>query len=270
MCLCEIECGDCIELLRSIERESVDLIVTSPPYAERRKGQYEGVQASDYPEWMLNVVRESMQTLKETGSFVLNIKEHVTDGVRDTYVFETVLRIAREFRWVDTYIWAKKNPFPTGSKRRLKDAFEYCFHFAKTRNYKFNPNNALVPADSRFLESERRRMNKGVHNTNNGSGMNMSKRVSSSELVRPSNVILLPTDTSNHLHPATFPIGLPERFIKLMTDRGDVVLDPFVGSGTTGCAAISLGRSFIGFDISSEYCDMARTRIRKACGIMTE
>lgn len=259
----QIRQGDSLMLLKEVESESIDLVMTSPPYAERRKNQYGGIPASEYPDWMLDIVRESMRTLKRTGSFVLNIKEHVSDGVRDTYVFETVLKISREFRWVDTYIWAKTNPFPTGSKKRLKDGFEYCFHFAKTKDYKFYPNNALVPANSRFLESEKRRKSKGVHNTNNGSGMNMSRRVSSSDFVRPSNVISLPTDTSNHRHPATFPEGLPERFIKLMTDSGDIVLDPFVGSGTTGKVAVLLGRRFLGFDINQEYCEMAKARIHE-------
>lgn len=263
----EIICGDCIEALQELSSDSVDLVVTSPPYAQQRKGTYGGVSPDDYPAWMVDVAREVMRVLKDTGSFVLNIKEHVNNGVRDKYVMETVLRLQDEFRWVDTYIWVKKNPFPTGSKRRLKDAFEYCYHFSKTKDYKFFPENALVPSDNKYAETEARRRNKGEHNTNNGSGMNMSKRVQPSELVRPSNVITLPVDSTNHNHPATFPVALPERFIRLMTESGDVVLAPFNGSGTTGVAAVSLGRNYIGIDSVESYCVEARERI---AGVMGE
>lgn len=263
---CAIVNGDCIDVLKGIPDGSIDLIVTSPPYAERRDGRYDGVPVADYPDWMMRVVSEGMRVLKDTGSFVLNIKEHVNAGVREQYVMRTVLALAERFRWVDTYIWVKKNPFPTGSKRRLKDAFEYCYHFAKTKSYKFYPDNALVPADSRFLQSEARRKNTGAHPVSNGSGMNMSRRVPPNELVRPSNVITLPVDTSNHDHPATFPVGLPERFIRLMTDDGDLVLDPFAGSGTTGAACIELGRRFMGIEKDGGYCDMAAARL--GCGII--
>ena len=253
--------GDCLDTMRGIPAGSIDLIVTSPPYAERRKKQYGGISPHEYPSWMLSVVDECMRVLKDTGSFVLNIKEHVTSGTRDQYVLRTVLAIAEHYRWVDTYVWVKKNPFPTGSKRRLKDAFEYCYHFTKTKDFKFFPEQALVPADSKFLESESRRRNTGAHNVANGSGMNMSCRVASSAMVRPSNVITMATDTSNHSHPATFPIGLPDRFIRLMTAEGDVVMDPFMGSGTTGVAAARLGRSFVGIDIVPDYCRIAEARI---------
>lgn len=260
----EVVCGDCIGVLKNIQDFSVDLVVTSPPYAEQRKGSYGGVSPKDYPEWIFEVACEIKRVLKDTGSFVLNIKEHVNGGVRDRYVMESILKISNELRWIDTYIWVKKNPFPTGSKRRLKDAFEYCYHFSKTKDYKFFPENVLVPSDNKFAKSEARRRNKGEHNTTNGSGMNMSRRVQPKEFVRSSNVVTLPVDSTNHNHPATFPVALPERFIKLMTENGDVVLDPFSGSGTTGVAAVGLGRSYIGIDLNEEYCAQSRDRILKA------
>jgi site-specific DNA-methyltransferase (adenine-specific)/site-specific DNA-methyltransferase (cytosine-N4-specific) len=249
----EIFIDDCLSVMSEMEPESIDLCVTSPPYAEQRKDSYGGIPANEYKDWMLSVTEQVMRLLKPTGSFVLNIKEHASNGVRDRYVLETVLALADAYRWVDTFIWVKKNPFPTGSKRRLKDAFEYCYHFAKTADYKFFPEHAMVPADSRFLESESRRRNIGRHDTANGSNMKMSRRVSSSDMVRPSNVIILPTDTTNHSHPATFPKGLPQRFIDLMTEEGDTVLDPFSGSGTTGVAAIESGRAYVGIEIRSDY-----------------
>src|SRR5208282_4535081 len=96
--------GDCISTLSDLYHshgEFADLIITSPPYAEQRKKTYGGIPEKDYPDWMLSVVRAAMKVLKPSGSFVLNIKEHVNDGVRSLYVLETTLLLAKEFRYVD-------------------------------------------------------------------------------------------------------------------------------------------------------------------------
>ena len=254
--------GDCLSVLDHIDHDSIDLIVTSPPYAMQRKKTYGGITEEDYPDWIEQIGIKLKKVMKPTGSFVLNIKEHVSDGRRSNYVMKSVLKLSEHFTFSDTYIWRKTNPFPTGSKRRLKDGFEYCFWFTKGK-YKFYPDQVLVKSNSRFLESEKRRKNTGMHNTNNGSGMNMARRVSSSELVRPSNVIDLAVDTTNHIHPATFPAGLPEFFIKLMTDKNDIILDPFMGSGTTGVAALNNNRDFIGIEINNDYYSEASNRIAK-------
>ena len=255
--------GDCIPTLTDLHHahgEFADLIITSPPYAEQRKNAYGGIAEENYPEWMLSVIRAGMAVLKPSGSFVLNIKEHVSGGVRSLYVLETTLLLAKEFRFVDEYIWHKTNPFPTGNKKRLKDGFERCLHFAKTADYQFFPGNVLAKSTSTWAGDNERRTNKGAHATRNGSGMNMSRRVTA-ELVRPSNVITLPASSLNIDHPAVFPIGLPEFFIRLMTREGDVVVDPFFGSGTTGLAAIKLGRKFLGVERNEEYVRLAEKRI---------
>ena len=95
----------------------------------------------------------------------------------------------------------------------------------------------------------------------NGSGMNMSKRIPWKELVRPSNVITMPASSLTIQHPAMYPIGLPEFFIRLMSKEGDVVVDPFLGSGTTALAALKLGRKFLGIERSEEYVRLAESRI---------
>ena len=166
------------------------------------------------------------------------------------------------FNWKDTYIWDKSNPFPTGSKKRLKDGFEYCFWFTKTQDYKFFPDNVLAPSASKSLAQEKRRKNLGEYSPKNGSGMGMSKRVFP-DMVRPSNVITFPVDSRNHDHPATFPLQLPTFFIKLMTEPGDLVFDPFAGSGTTLVAAKSLGRHYLGCDLAPEYVAMATDRLEE-------
>ena len=254
----DVRCGDCIDKMSELEAESVDLVVTSPPYATQR--QYDCISVEDYPDWFFSVGMAVNRVLKPTGSFVLNIKEHASGGQRSTYVLKTLLNLISIFRWSDTYIWHKTNPFPTGSKRRLKDGFEYCFWFTKSDEYKFFPDNVLEKSTSKYLEGNRRRKNKGIHNTNNGSGMNMSIRTTS-DMVRPSNAITLPTDTTNHEHPATFPVALPEFFIRLMTDVGDTVLDPFCGSASTGVACARNDRNFIGIDISEKYVNLSKERL---------
>lgn len=254
----DIRCGDCVVEMSSMEEESIDLVVTSPPYASQR--QYDCVPEEEYPDWFFSVGKAVHRVLKPTGSFVLNIKEHARDGQRSPYVIKTIFRLLQIFRWTDTFIWHKTNPFPTGSKRRLKDGFEYCFWFTKSEAYKFFPDNVLKKSTSKYIEGNRRRKNKGIHNTKNGSGMDMSIRTTS-DMVRPSNVITLPTDTTNHEHPATFPVALPEFFIRLMTENGDSVLDPFCGSSSTGVACVRNNRNFIGIDISQKYVNLSKERL---------
>ena len=251
---------DCLAFMRTLPDNCIDSIITSPPYAEQRKTTYGGISEEEFPDWMAEIGKEIYRILKPSGSFVLNIKEHVNSGARSTYVLKTVLKLSEILIWNDTFIWNKLNPFPTGSQRRLKDGFEYCYLFTKSKDYKFFPNSVLVKSTSKWLESEKRRKNKGEHNVTNGSGMSMKSRCSP-ELVRPSNVLSLSIDSTNHKHPATFPIGLPEFFIKLLTNEGDLVYDPFAGSGTTLLASKNLNRHYIGSELKTEYVDIINQRL---------
>jgi site-specific DNA-methyltransferase (adenine-specific)/site-specific DNA-methyltransferase (cytosine-N4-specific) len=256
----KIICGDIFDKIKEIPDNSIDLIITSPPYAEKRKNAYGGIPSSDYANWLLSVSHQFMQKIKPSGSFVLNVKEGTKDSKRELYIIEYQLEMANTYHWIDTFIWAKKNPFPTGCKKRLKDGFEYCFQFTKTKNYKFFPNNCLVDSTSKWLEGQKKRKNKGIHSTTNGSNFVMSKRICADK-VRPSNVLSFPSSSLNIDHPATFPIALPLFFINLMTEPGDLVLDPFMGSGTTALACVQTGREYIGIDKNEEYCRMTQERI---------
>ena len=245
--------GNASSMLTVLEDDSVDLVVTSPPYAERRKKAYGGIPADKYVEWFLPITAELMCVLKPTGSFVLNIKESVSDGERQTYVYELVLALRKQgWLFVDEMIWHKINPFPTGNKNRLKDGFERCYHFAKTKQFKFFPDVVRTKSTSKWAGSNERRKNKGAHVTTNGSGMNMSRRIVG-DLVRVANVVTMPASSINIEHPAVFPVELPGFFVKLMTEKGDVVLDPFMGSGSTAIAARGLGRRYVGAELSEDY-----------------
>lgn len=201
--------------------------------------------------------------MTDNGSIVINIKEHVTKGSRDLYVLKMIIHLVEELglNFVDEFIWVKTNPFPTGAKTRFKDGYERCLQFTKGK-HAFYPEQCLVKSTSKWLEGEKRRSNKGEHNTNNNSGMNMSKRIAS-DMVRPSNVI---TGTSSNLnigHPAVYPEYLPEYFIKAMTKEGDIVGDMFMGSGTTGLVACNTGRKFVGIELDEDFYNLSNDRILK-------
>jgi site-specific DNA-methyltransferase (adenine-specific)/site-specific DNA-methyltransferase (cytosine-N4-specific) len=255
--------GDVGSMLRVLDDASVDLVITSPPYAERRKKAYGGVPAEKYVEWFLPISAELLRVLKPTGSFVLNIKEGTVGGERQTYVYELALGLRRQgWLFVDEMIWHKTNPFPTGSKKRLKDGFERCYHFAKAKGFKFLPDALRMKSTSKWAGDNERRKNKGAHRTTNGSGMNMSRRIVG-DLVRPSNVVTMPSSSLNVGHPAVFPLGLPEFFIRLMTEAGDTVLDPFMGSGSTALAARGLGRLYVGVELSEDYLLLSAERLTR-------
>ena len=256
---------DCLTYMKTLPDNCVDLVVTSPPYAEQRKTTYGGITETEYPQWIEEIGKEIYRILKPSGSFVLNIKEHINNGCVSTYVLESVLLLSKIFLWKDTYIWNKVNPFPTGGNKRLKNGFEYCYWFTKTDEYKFYPNNVLVRASEENFKNESKRKSTNPSQVTNGSGMSMHKRYCA-EMVRPSNVITLMTDNSSHEHPATFPIELPTFFIKLMTDKQDVVYDPFTGSGTTLCAAKALMRNYIGTEIVDRYIEISNDRLKHSGG----
>lgn len=237
-----------------------DLIVTSPPYADKRKKQYGGIPPDDYADWLFDRSLIMMDCLSDTGSLVVNIKEGAVGGLRQRYVTDYLVRMSETFRWVETFIWVKTNPYPTGNPRRLKDGFEYCFQFCKTKDYKFFPNQCLVPADPKSVAANKRRKNKGAYEPNNGSGLGMSKRITS-DMARPSNVLVTPCHTTNTAHCAPFPLALPEFFINLMTEEGDWVLDPFLGSGTTVEAAVRLNRNAVGIEKMEEYHKLSVERL---------
>jgi site-specific DNA-methyltransferase (adenine-specific) len=260
--------GDSLAVLKDISDNSIDLIVTSPPYADRRAKTYEGVKPDKYVDWFLPISDELKRVLKPTGSFVLNIKEIVVDGERSTYVMEIILAMRkRGWLWTEEYSWHKKNCYPGKWPNRFRDAWERCLHFTRQKRFAMYQEAVMVPMGNwrharlkNLSDTDRTRDNSHV---SSGFGKNISNWVGR-DMAYPSNVLHMATECGNKNHSATFPVALPAWFIQLFTKPGDVILDPFVGSGTTAVAAKELKRHYIGIDISSDFCEIARKRVQSA------
>ena len=257
--------GDAKTQLNQIEDDSIDLIVTSPPYADQRKSTYGGISPEEYLNWFLPIGRQLRRVLKPSGTFILNIKEKVVDGERSTYVMELILAMRKQgWLWTEEVIWHKKNSHPGKWPNRFRDSWERLLQFNKQRDFKMNQEAVMVPmgdwAKSRLRnlsETDKTRDNSRV---GSGFGKNISNWVGRT-MAYPSNVLHLATECNNKNHSAAFPEELPEWFIKLFTDGDDTVLDPFMGSGTTVIVANRLGRNAIGIEIVPEYVEMVKEKL---------
>ena len=261
----EVHHGDCLEVLRQFEDGKFDLIVTSPPYADRRAKTYGGIRPQDYVEWFLPRAAELLRVLQPGGSFVLNIKEKADKGERHTFVLELILALRKQgWLWTEEYIWHKKNCYPGKWPNRFRDAWERCLHFTRNRKFKMNQQAVMVPmgewADARLKSLGRNDVVRFDSRVGSGFGKNIANWLKR-DMAYPTNVLHLATECGNRNHSAAFPQALPEWFIKLFTDPGDWVLDPFGGSGTTLLAALSLGRNSVGIETRADYCADARARV---------
>jgi site-specific DNA-methyltransferase (adenine-specific) len=263
----DIQHGDCLELLRDRADDSFDLIFTSPPYADRRSKTYGGIKPEKYVQWFLPRAGQFLRVLKPTGTFVLNIKEKVEGGERHTYVLELILALRKQgWLWTEEFIWHKRNCHPGKWPNRFRDAWERCLQFNKTRTFKMNQDAVRVPmgnwAQTRLKSLGKNDVVRFNSQVGSGFGKNIRNWVGR-DLAYPSNVLHLATECGNKSHSAAFPKNLPRWFIKLFTDPGDWVLDPFVGSGTTSVAAKELGRNSLGIDSQADFCELARRQLRR-------
>ncbi len=252
--------GNCKQRLKNLKNNSVDLIITSPPYADQRKNSYGGVSPSEYVEWFLPISDELLRVLKPTGTFILNIKERVISGERHTYVLD-LIRAMREqgWLWTEEFIWHKKNCYPGKWPNRFRDAWERLLQFNKSKKFNIYQESVMVPMGEwaknrlgKLSETDKKRDESRV---GSGFGKNISNWVGR-DRAYPTNVLHMATECGNKRHSATFPKALPEWFMNLFTKEGDTVLDPFAGSGTTLWVARSLGRNSIGIEINREFYDL--------------
>lgn len=257
--------GDCRKVLKTLDADSIDLIVTSPPYADRRQHTYGGVSPDEYVNWFLPISKELLRILKPTGTFILNIKERVVDGERHTYVLELILEMRKQgWLWTEEFIWHKKNSYPGKWPNRFRDSWERLLQFNKHRQFNMYQDEVMVPMGD-WAEARLKNLSKTDKvRDESKAGSGFGKRVANwlgREKVYPTNVLHMATETGNKNHSAVFPEALPEWFIKLFTKEGDWVLDPFMGSGTTLRVASQMGRNSIGIDIKQEYLELAQERL---------
>ncbi|MBI5903746.1 MAG: site-specific DNA-methyltransferase [Deltaproteobacteria bacterium] len=260
--------GNCLEELKTIPANSVDLIFTSPPYADSRKNTYGGIHPDKYVDWFMPISRELFRVLKPKGTFLLNIKEKALNCERHTYVIELIMEMKRlGWLWTEEFIWHKKNCYPGKWPNRFRDAWERLLQFNKDKKFNMYQNEVMQPTGD-WAKNRLRNLSetdKTRDNAKNGSGF--GKNVSNwlkREMAYPTNVLHLATECGNKNHSAAFPKALPEWFIRLFTKEGDCVLDPFMGSGTTVSVAQIMGRRAIGIEILPEYFNIAQRQVNLA------
>jgi site-specific DNA-methyltransferase (adenine-specific)/site-specific DNA-methyltransferase (cytosine-N4-specific) len=257
--------GNCEEVLKEWPDNSIDLIFTSPPYADQRRNTYGGVKPGEYVDWFLPKTLQFLRVLKPTGTFILNIKERVVNGERHTYVMELILKMREQgWLWTEEFMWHKKNSYPGKWSNRFRDSWERLLQFNKHRKFNMYQEEVMIPvgdwAKTRLNNLSETDKTRDESRVDSGFGKNISNWVGRDK-VYPTNVIHMATECSNKNHSAAFPEDLPTWFIKLFTQPNDIVLDPFVGSGTTAVSAKQLKRNYVGIDINDLYCETAMQRI---------
>ena len=264
--------ADSRELLEKLPSDSADLAVTSPPYALHFKKEYGNVAKRDYVGWLLPFAKEIYRALKPTGSFVLNIGGSFNSGTptRSLYHFKLLIALVEEvgFHLAQECFWYNpaKLPAPaewvTVRRQRIKDSVEYIWWLSKTPWPQADNRNVLV-SYSRDME---RLIKRGYRAKMRPSGHNITSKFQAHRGgAIPPNLIERGNNESNSeyikacraaglkIHPARFPAALPEFFIKLCTKPGELVIDPFAGSNTTGFVAETLGRRWLACELSEEY-----------------
>lgn len=266
--------GDSKEVLTTLDENSIDLIVTSPPYADRRIKTYGGVKPEEYVDWFLPISEQLLRVLKPDGTFILNIKEKAENGERHTFVIELILALRKQgWLWTEEFIWHKKNCYPGKWPNRFRDSWERLLQFNKTRQFKMYQEAVMVPVGDwaknrlkRLSETDKIRDNS---KTGSGFGKNISNWLNR-DLAYPTNVLHLATECNDKNHSAAFPEALPEWFIKLFTKEYDWVLDPFLGSGTTVKVAKRMMRNSIGIEIVPEYYEKVKSEIESSEYVLFE
>ena len=277
--------GDALTYLRQMACESVDLIVTSPPFALNRKKEYGNVDAKDYLSWFMDFAIEFKRILKNEGSLVIDIGGTWAKGqpTRSLYHFELLISLCRtlEFHLAQEFYWYNPSKLPspaewvTVRRIRVKDAVDPIWWLSKRANPKASNRQVLKP----YSDSMKRLLKEGYKAKLRPSGHDISGNFSKDNRgAIPPNLLSLANTDSNGVylrqcrqrdikpHPARFPHGLPEFFIKFLTDPDDLVVDPFAGSNVTGEVAEQLSRRWLVFELVEEYLEASKFRFPSLCG----
>ena len=247
---------NCVDGLKSLDDSSIDMVVTSPPYSDLRS--YNGVMNDSV--WSFNIfkeiVNELYRVLKDGGVVVWVVNDKTENGGKSLVSFRQALYFQEVgFNVNDVMVWEKLNPMPVVKQPRYNDVFEYMFVFSKGKVKTFNP--IMVPCKCAGKE-----YNSTTKNMGGESGRTYKEFSINKEKVK-GNIwgYAVASNKNRGGHPAVFPLSLVMDHIKSWSNEGDVVLDPFMGSGTTAQGALLLNRKYIGFEINEEYVKMAEDNI---------
>jgi len=267
--------GNSLDLLKELPDQSVNLVLTSPPFALRRKKEYGNKDQDEYVDWLAAFAEIVQTKLLEDGSFVLDLGGAYQKGVpaRSLYNFRVLIRFCDELGFIlaEDFYWYNPSKLPSPiewvNKRKLraKDAVNTVWWFSKTEWPKADVSNVLTEYSTRmkklledpdkFYKPKKR---PSGHDIGKGFGKDNGGAI-------PSNLLQIPnTESNSHYlsgckavgvkrHPARFPAKLPEFFIRFLTDPGDLVVDIFSGSNTTGAVAESEGRRWLAFEKRLDY-----------------
>jgi DNA modification methylase len=250
--------GETKEIISNMveSNELVDMIFTSPPYYSMRKnysgngdGEVGSIHVDDYADWFLEFTEKFLQVLKPNGSFFLNINDKIDNGVIHPVLDELKYKMRKQgwYLVAKPYIWFKKQSMPTNCKYRAIDRYEYVFHFSNSNKPKFRAGNCRTP----HSEVTKRRMKRPVPTINSRDGVYENTKIKlNKDGALPHNVVITPAESNpSVLHPAPFHVELADWFIKIGSDEGDTILDPFAGSSTTGVASLKNKRNYVGIDL---------------------
>jgi len=266
-------CANCLDVLQTIPSTSIDLVLTSPPFALRRKKSYGNVSAEEYCDWFWPFAREIARILKPRGSLVLDIGGSWNKGkpTRTLYHFQLLLRLcdgngpfrlAQEFYWYNPARMPTPAQWVTVERIRVKDAVNPIWWLAKSARPKASNRRVLKP----YTKSMENLLAKGYNDGPRPSGHVVSKKWGRRQKgAIPPNLIIAANTRSNdpyiracrehslEVHPARFVDAVPEFFVEFLTTPRDIVLDPFAGSNVVGAVAQRLGRKWLSIEINHAY-----------------
>lgn len=273
--------GDSLEVLREVPAESVALVMTSPPFALRRKKAYGNVTANEYVEWFWPFAQQIHRILKADGSFVLDLGGgwNPGSGTRSLYPYHLIIRLCEIFHLAQDFYWYNPSKLPSPAewvtirRTRVKDAVTMLWWLSKTTEPQADNRRVLKP----YSKSMKRLLKDGYQTAMRPSQHDIGpnfQRDNGGAI--PPNLLSIPNTRSNDnyirqcraqklpVHPARFVPQVPEFFVQFLTQPGQTVLDPFAGSNVTGMVAEQLGRKWVGIELNADYVAGSRLRFPEA------
>ncbi len=256
--------GDSLQLLKDMPDNSVDLVITSPPYADLKTYiDFKGILADDYVEWFLPYCNEICRVIKPTGSFILNINDKVENRFRHPYVFDLISELHKrtDLKLFERLFWNKMKGLP--NRYRFGDRVEYLFWFAKDKEFYFNIDEMRTEYAEKSIKRMKKPLKKRFARTDGDGEVDYKDWNPNPKGALPTTLVNISSESKRIAdnHVAVYPVELVKYFIKGSSKEGDVILDPFMGTGTTALAAKELNRNYIGFELQPDYIKVAKKRI---------